>query len=476
MSGMDSVRIPPNAVDAEQAVLGGLMLDPKALPRVAAILAEADFYRRDHQLIYRAILELAERRKPHDAVTLGDWFEANGLAEQIGGPGYLIELANTTPSAANIGAYAEIVRDKAMLRRLIEAGTGIVNDAFQPDGREVDEVLAEAAARIASVAPTAGARAGARDPKAAMKAWFEALQLRAEAPGRLVGLPTPWQRLNAITRGLRPGRLYVLAGRPSMGKSVLGIQLATFTACRGDRAALFSLEMTDEEVRERCVSLLQDVPQDWLTKPDDDDAQWSRVTRAVATLVQAPLYVDDAAGLTADQIAYRALGMHLDAPLKLVVVDHLHELRIDPDRAVDSYGDACRRLKALAKEIDAPVLLIAQLNRAAGVHVRRPTLTDLRASGRIEEVADGVLFIHRDDYYAAQEGRESDRPGVIELIVAKGRGFRAGDTVYLRNRYDVARADDWDGPLPRPPEPSRNGRARGYGSSGFLDRSSPSEH
>ena len=233
---IEQLRVPPQSVDAEQAVLGGLMLDANAFDRIADQLNDADFYRRDHQLIYRAIRELAEKNKPFDAVTLGEWFDSQGLGEQVAGGAYLVELASTTPSAANIKAYAEIVRDKAVLRQLIDVGTGIVNDGFQPEGRDSAELLAKAEQEVFAIAE-AGAR-GKQDFTPVRKALIEAfdvLQTRNANGGGITGLPTGYVEFDEMTAGLQPTDLIILAARPSMGKTTLAINMAEYAALKSKK-------------------------------------------------------------------------------------------------------------------------------------------------------------------------------------------------------------------------------------------------
>ena len=241
----EQLRVPPQSIEAEQAVLGGLMLAPDAYDRIADQLVDADFYRRDHQLIFRAIRELAEKNRPYDAVTLGEWFESQGLIEQVAGGAYLVELASTTPSAANITAYAEIVRDKAVLRQLIEVGTDIVNDGFQPDGRETRDILEEAEKSVLSIAE-AGAR-GRTDFTPVSKAMaeaFDVLQKRYENGGSVTGLPTGYTEFDEMTAGLQPTDLIILAARPAMGKTTLALNIADFAAMKTKKAvAVFSMEM-----------------------------------------------------------------------------------------------------------------------------------------------------------------------------------------------------------------------------------------
>lgn len=442
---LESLRAPPQSVEAEQAVLGSLMLDARALAKVVDWLAEGDFFRRDHRVLYGAIVDLAARGKPVDAITVGEWLEAEGLADQVGGTGYLIELHNTQASAANIVSHAEIVAELARKRQAIELGTELVNRAFDR-GESAAEIVAFAQQGLANLAPVR--HTGLLPARDGLKAWWQEVLARNDRPG-LLGLPTPWADLNNATKGLRPGRLYVLAGRPGMGKSILGGQLASFAASRQERTALFSVEMGLEEVIQRNVSAAAGVPHDFLDSPHSESDYWAQLNPVIASFKSWPLLVDETSGLSASQLCARAERAHMQAPLSLVVVDHLHEMALDPRNLVNSIGDAARKLKGLAKRLNVPVVLLAQLNRdSARADAKRPTLTDLRASGAIEEVADVVVLIHREDYYRA----DTHLRGVVELFIAKGRNIRSGVTVNLLNRYDVMRADDWCGPLPEPPQ------------------------
>lgn len=441
----EALRAPPQSVEAEQAVLGSLMLDPRALGKVVDWLAQGYFYRRDHRVLYGAIVDLAGRGKPVDAITVGEWLEAEGLADQVGGTGYLVELHNTQASAANIVSYAEIVTELAQKRQAIELGTELVNRAFDR-GDSAAEIVAFAQQGLANLAPVR--HAGLLPARDGLKRWWQEVLERNDRPG-LLGLPTPWADFNDATNGLRAGRLYVLAGRPGMGKSILGGQLASFTALRQERTALFSLEMSLEEVTQRNVAATAGVPHDFLDSPRSESDYWAQLNPAIASLMSAPLLVEDTPGLSAPQLCARAERAHMQAPLSLVVVDHLHEMTVDPRDRVNAIGDAVRKLKGLAKRLNIPVVLLAQLSRAnTRAEDKRPTLTDLRASGAIEEVADVVVLIHREDYYRP----DTHLRGVVELFIAKGRNIRSGVTVNLLNRYDVMRADDWCGPLPEPPQ------------------------
>ncbi|HSR65605.1 MAG TPA: DnaB-like helicase C-terminal domain-containing protein, partial [Xanthomonadaceae bacterium] len=276
---VEQLRVPPQSVEAEQAVLGGLMLAPDAYDRVADLLVDADFYRRDHQLIYRAIRELAEKNRPYDAVTLGEWFESMGQSELVAGGAYLIELASTTPSAANITAYAEIVRDKAVLRQLIEVGTVIVNDGFQPEGRETREILEQAEKNVLAIAE-AGAR-GKTDFTAvndAMREAFDVLQTRYQNGGGVTGVPTGYTEFDEMTAGLQPTDLIILAARPAMGKTTLALNMAEYAAMKTKKAvAVFSMEMSASQLALRLISSVGRVNATRLRTGQLEDEDWSRV-------------------------------------------------------------------------------------------------------------------------------------------------------------------------------------------------------
>lgn len=467
MTHDDTLRVPPHSIEAEQAVLGGLMLQPASLAKISDWISERDFFRRNHQAIYRAITELSRRGDPCDAVTLGDWFQSNGIDGIAGGVGYIIELADSTPGAANIVAYAEIVKQKADLRDVIDAGSEMVSAAF--DGRRAAMDIASAATQRLGRIAGASTRSGLQPTKPLLKAWFENLAKLYETGSRVTGLPTPWRDLNDVTHGLQPGELILLPARPNIGKSVAGFQLAAFTALQGKRTAVFSLEMTHDQVMRRCISSVGRVPHEWLKAPhhgEDSDVFWSRVSDAAALLAAAPLLIDAEPSLTIDQIRGRALREHLRAPIELVVIDHAHIVKRPGRNEVTELGEISRGGKALAKELDCPVVMLAQLSRSLEQRSdKRPVMSDLRSSGELEQDADLILFMYRDDYY----NPSTHLKGVVEVEIGKGRDVRTGQRVYFQNRYDEMRLDDWIGPLPdRDDEtvstaPARRGfRRRGF--------------
>jgi replicative DNA helicase len=441
----DAVRVPPQSIAAEQAVLGGLLLEPTAWTRVTGHVEEADFLRSDHRLIWRAIQTLHEQGRPFDAVTVAEWFEAQGLAERVGGGSYLIELASTTPGAANAEAYADIVHDKAVLRRLIEFGSGLVNDAFEPHGRDSADLIARAQQGVIELLPRQ--RNGWQQPRAGLQAWYDDLVARYQRDGAMIGLATPWRDLNAATGGLQPEELTLVAARPSMGKSVFGLNLAIFAAMAGLHVALVSLEMSAFQLYRRGVAALAKVPHNWLRRPGGNDELWQRTHTAMQRLRELPLSIDDSSDLSVAEVMMRARALHLERPVELLVVDHVHDFRINAREARFEVGKIAQGLKTLAKEFHCPVVGLAQLNRSLNARVdKRPTLADLRESGELEQKADLIVFLHREDYY----DRNTHLQDVVELHLAKGRDLRAGQTIPLRNDFAHMRLRNWTGPLPEP--------------------------
>jgi replicative DNA helicase len=444
-AAVDYLRVPPHAVDAEQSVLGALMLDSGSLAKVSDWLSEDDFYRPDHRAIFRAVSVLVGRGDPIDPVTLGDWFEANGLSEIVP-PHYLIEVTNATASSANVVAYAEIVVERARKRRLIDIGARI-SDAGYDAGSDAQQVLAETMHELSQM-QTSKIRGALEPAKFAVQKLFTTIQERYEKGPQLLGHPWPWKDLNQVTNGMRDRTLYIVGARPSMGKSVFGIQVAAFNALRGNRTAFFSVEMGAEECMARAAACMGDIPLTWVEQPSDSDPDagiyWGRLERVMERLRDAPLLIDETPALSVRQMLARARRAHLQAPLRLIVVDHMHDMEIDAKNARFDYGVITQASKSMAKEFGCPVILLAQLNRQAANRTdKRPTMTDLRESGEIEQKADVILFLHRPDYYD-----KGDMAGVLEVIPAKGRNIRVKNTIYLQHDFSRMRALDWIGELP----------------------------
>ena len=432
LSGIDALRVPPHSIDAEQAVLGGLMLAPDALDKVADRLGEHDFYRKDHRLIWRAITELANKGMPCDAVTLGDWFEANGLAEMVGGASYLIELANATPSAANISAYGDIVREKSILRQLIDAGTEITEDGYRPEGQSVQEVMEKAEQRVFKIAES-GAR-GKKDTvtmREAVKDAFRMLSERYENRGQLTGISTGFNDLDELTSGLQPSDLIIVAARPSMGKTAFSVNIAEAAALKAKKAVvIFSMEMSASQLAFRLISSIGRIHQQHLRNGDLAEEDWPRVTNAIAILSEAKIFIDDTPGLSPVELRSRARRIHREnGGLGLIVIDYLQLMQVpgNKENRATEISEISRSLKGLAKELNVPVIALSQLNRSLEQRAdKRPMMSDLRESGAIEQDADVIMFIYRDEYY----NKESPDKGLAEIIIGKQRNGPT-DTVKL---------------------------------------------
>jgi len=425
---VEHLRVPPQSVEAEQAVLGGLMLAPEAYDRVADVLQERDFYRRDHQKIYRAIRELAEKSRPFDAVTLGEWFDSQGESELVAGGAYLVELASTTPSAANIRAYAEIVRDKATLRRLIDVGTGIVNDAFQPEGRETQEIVSAAEQSVFAIAE-AGTR-GREDfveVKRALNEAINILQDRANNPGSVTGLPTGYTDFDDMTSGLQPTDLIIVAARPSMGKTTLALNMAEYAAFKTKKAvAVFSMEMSATQLALRLISSVGRINATRLRTGQLEEEDWTRVTHAIRMIRDIKIFIDDTPALSPDVLRSKARRLKREHDLGLIVIDYLQLMAVpgnNENRATE-ISEISRSLKALAKELNVPVIALSQLNRSLETRQdKRPVMADLRESGAIEQDADLITFIYRDEYYNKENSPDK---GLAEIIIGKQRNGPTG--------------------------------------------------
>jgi replicative DNA helicase len=454
---VDGLRLPPQHIEAEQAVLGALMLTPDALLRIRDWLHEDDFYRKDHRLVFRAICELDDRKQPCDAVTLSDWFGDNGLGEYLtDGVGYLIDLANTTPSAANVVAYAEIVLEKSKLRKAVDIGTSLAEGAFAPHA-DSSQIFAIANERVSKMQQSA-IRTGPVLPKKALDGYFQAMMRRYESNSPLIGFETPWSSVSEAIMGWQEETAYILAGRPGMGKSVLGFQAAFDMALRGEPTALFSAEMSAEQVMARMIACFGLIPYRWVQKPYDcPDAEmyWARMTAVIARIKDAPLWIDDTASLTCEQWVARMKRLHKQVGLRMGVLDHIHHMTIDTNKEPrHEFGRIALAGKNMSREMHIPMLMLAQLNRANTQRAdKRPVMSDLRESGEIEQVVDVIAFVHREDYY----NKNTHLKGTVEWINAKGRDVNVNEPIYLTNRYDQMRAENYDGIPPEAPAPTTKG-------------------
>lgn len=463
----DELRIPPQHIESEQAVLGGIMLAPKAWDDVADLLTEDSFYRRDHALIWRAIKALRAKNKPTDAVTVGEFLDARGLGDQVRGGSYLIELASTTPSAANIRAYAGIVADRYRLRELADTATNVLENCYTPDGRDSVEIIGNAQIAISNLLRSQPC--DLEDIDTVLDAAFADLDDLQTKGGGIGGTPCGFTDLDELLNGLAPG-LYILAARPKMGKTTLAQNIAEYIALFRKRAvAMFSLEMTPKAMANRMFSSIGDVDANKLRKGALDDEDWARVSDARRRLRQAPIHISRPQNARVEQIIAQAKRLHAKTKAKdglglgLVIVDYLQLIAMptggSSNRATDM-GDVTRALVLAAHEMGVPILLLSQLNRKLEERTdKRPIPADLRDSGAIEQDADAVIFIYRDEVYH----KGSRFAGTAEIIVALQRSGPPGEVRlrYKPNRYRFENLPwDWE-PEPLAPRPKKGDKTKG---------------
>jgi replicative DNA helicase len=428
MIRQDEVRAPPHSVEAEQAVLGGLMLDGNAWDAVADIVTAADFYRRDHRLIFEAIAEVAENRGSCDAVTVSEHLERKGRLEEVGGLAYLGTIARDTPSAANVRAYAEIIRERSILRQLVAVGGEIAAAATDSRGRPATELVDEAERRVFEIAERGGrGRSGIVSIRDVLPQTIDRLDLLHQSPGEIRGVPTGFTQLDRKTTGLQPGDLVVIAGRPSMGKTTLALNIAENAAiAKNVPSVIFSMEMSAEQLSLRLISSLGRVSQTHMRTGNCADEDWSRIQAAVSQLSGVPLYVDETPALTPTELRARARRLKREKDLGLIVVDYLQLMQVSgtKENRATEISEISRSLKALAKELHVPVVALSQLNRAVEQRTdKKPVMSDLRESGAIEQDSDLILLIYREEVYDPA----TTRRGVADIIIAKQRNGPVGE-------------------------------------------------
>jgi replicative DNA helicase len=427
-SAADRLRVPPHSIQAEQAVLGGLMLENSTWDQVADRVGQRDFYRREHQLIFQAIGALAERGKPFDVVTLAEELDHKGELNGAGGFAYLGALANDTPSAANIRAYADIVREHSVIRQLIRVGTEIADSGYRPEGRRVAELLDGAEQKVFEIAQQkARDSAGFIPIKNLLTKAVNRIELLYERDDPITGVSTGFNDLDDMTSGLQPADLVVIAGRPSMGKTSFAMNIAENVAIKSKLpVAVFSMEMPGESLTMRMISSLGRIDQHRVRTGRLEDQEWPRLTSAVSLLSEAPIYIDDMAALTPTEVRARARRLVREAGgLGLIVIDYLQLMQApsEGETRATEISIISRSLKALAKELNCPVIALSQLNRNLEQRPnKRPVMSDLRESGSIEQDADIVIFIYRDEVY----NEDSPDKGVAEIIIGKQRNGPIG--------------------------------------------------
>jgi replicative DNA helicase len=424
------LRVPPHSTEAEQSVLGGLMLDNEAWDRIADLVGRTDFYRRDHRLIFGAIEALADEGNPFDVVTVSEWLANNGQIEDAGGLAYLGELARNTPSAANIAAYAAIVRERSVLRQLIHTGTEIANSGFNTEGRGAPELLDHAEKLVFEIAEQGvrGTR-GFVSIKDVLVDVVDRIDTLFHRDNPITGVATGFTKLDDRTSGLQAGDLIIVAGRPSMGKTAFAMNVVEHAAIKDKlTAAVFSMEMPAEQLGMRMMSSLGRIDQHKVRTGKLDDDDWPRLTSAVSMLNDTRIFIDDTPALTPSELRARCRRLRREHDLGLVVVDYLQLMQVPgtKENRATEISEISRSLKALAKELSVPIVALSQLNRSLESRQdKRPVMSDLRESGAIEQDADVILFIYRDEVY----DEDSPDKGKAEIIIGKQRNGPIGKVI-----------------------------------------------
>jgi replicative DNA helicase len=432
-SQLVALKLPPHSVEAEQSLLGALLIDNQAFDRVADLVSWQDFYRDDHRRIWRHIARLVEASRPADVVTVLESIEASEDKDKTGGASYLAALAQNTPSALNIRRYAELVRERAVQRRLAQVATEIAETALAPTGKDVGQLLDEAESRIFQIAES-GARKdqGLIGISPVLAKVFERIDHlhSQDNPSDVTGVPSGFVDLDRKTAGLQPGDLVIVAGRPSMGKTAFALNIAEHVALHpsvGLPVAIFSMEMSASQLAMRMLSSMARVDQTKLRTGRLDNEEWANLTDAIGKLNEARIHVDETAALNALELRARARRMKREyGKLGLVVVDYLQLMSASTqgENRATEISEISRSLKALAKELDVPVIALSQLSRAVEQrNDRRPLMSDLRESGAIEQDADVILFIYRDEVYAPEK---EEARGRAEVIIGKQRNGPIG--------------------------------------------------
>jgi len=442
------LRIPPHSQEAESSVLGGLLLDNNSWDKVGDLLVEADFYRYEHRLVFASITSLVNANRPADVITVFEQMQSQGKAEEVGGLAYLNSLAQYVPSSANIRRYAEIVRERSILRKLVSVSDEIATSALNTNGRPVTNILDEAEQKIFSIGEEGSRmRQGFQSMDKLVVQLLDRVEEMSQNPNDITGVPTGFFDLDRMTSGMQAGDLIVLAARPSMGKTALAINIAEHVALQEDLpVAVFSMEMGASQLAIRIVGSIGRIDQGRLRTGKLIDDEWPRLSDAIERLKTVSLSIDETPGLTTSELRASARRLARSCgKLGLVVVDYLQLMSGsgggDGENRATELGEISRGLKMLAKELQCPVIALSQLNR--GVEQRtdkRPMMSDLRESGAIEQDADVIMFIYRDDYY----NKDSKDPGVAEIIIAKQRNGPTG-TVKLTFLKPITKFESYAG-------------------------------
>jgi len=428
-SDISSIKLPPYSVEAERSVVGGLMLDPNAWDRVSELVVADDFYRPEHQQIFAVIAKLADESEPIDVVTIGEKLDKRGELEHVGGMAYLIEMAEATPSSANIGSYADIVRERSLLRRLISTTNEISTRAFHPEGLTAAEVLDEAERKIFQIAEGGDKKGGPRIVSDILSATVDKIDELYHQEGAITGLSTGFSDLDDMTSGLQKSDLVIVAGRPSMGKTTFAMNLVENAAMISDLpVVVFSLEMPSEQLMMRMLSSLGRIDQTRMRSGQLLQEDWDKLMSAVKMLKDRKLFIDDTAGISPTEMRSRVRRIareHGDGKVAMIMIDYLQLMQIPgyTEGRTNEISEISRSLKSIAKEMECPVVALSQLNRSLENRPnKRPVNSDLRESGAIEQDADIISFVYRDEVY----NEDTPYKGVAEIIIGKQRNGPIG--------------------------------------------------
>lgn len=424
-----TTKVPPHSIEAEQSVLGALMLDHRAWDQVSDRVKPEDFYRGDHRSIFEAIIDLINRNQPFDVLTIAETLKSHDKLKTIpGGEAYLYELAQNTPSAANVAAYADIVRERSVLRQLVSIGANVTDSVFNPDGKDSKELLDHAERLIFQISEQQQRGSGPQNIHHLLTKATDRLDTLYHSKGGITGLSTGFTDFDAMTSGLQPGDMVVIAGRPSMGKTSFAMNIAEYAAIKQEHPVMiFSMEMPAEQLVLRMISSLGRIDQHKVRTGNLSDSDWSRVTSAVSMLSESKMYIDDTPALSPMELRTRARRVARKyGGLSLILIDYL-QLMTSPagrENRTNEISEISRSLKAIAKEFNVPVIALSQLNRGLEQRTdKRPVMSDLRESGAIEQDADVIAFIYRDEVYH----EDSPHKGTAEIIIRKQRNGPIGD-------------------------------------------------
>lgn len=441
---IQQLKVPPHSLEAEQSVLGGLMLDNDAWDKVSDIVTEVDFYRREHRLLFKQIARLASQGTPFDVVTLCDALENNGELEAVGGLAQVGELAKNTPSASNIKAYADIVRERSVLRQLLKISHDMADKVFNTEGATSREILDEAERKVYAIAEQGDRRAGPELVKNLVPGMVDRLDALMQSAGGITGQSTHYRDLDRMLSGLQPSDMLIVAGRPSMGKTTFAMNIAENVAMDNKKPVLiFSMEMPKDQLMLRVMSSFGRVEQSKIRSGQLEDHDWSKIFSAMSIVSdRMNMYIDDTPALSPADVRSRARRLAREHEgLSLIVVDYLQLMQVPGhnENRVNEVSEISRGLKALAKELNVPVIALSQLSRKCEERTdKRPMMSDLRESGAIEQDADVIMFVYRDEVYH----NDTDEKGVAEIIIGKQRNGPIGN-VRLTFLGHYCRFDDY---------------------------------